>query len=83
MRWRLTGKWWLALVLILGFMLVPSGAALAATTNYGDVNLSSNGTIDSGHFADVWDLTKGDMTISFTYDGNGLWMQRVPCVGPN
>lgn len=50
-----------------------SGGALAATpTNYGAVTLTSSGAIDSGHFADIWDLTTGDMTLSFTYDGNGL-----------
>lgn len=37
---------------------------------YGDVTLS--GGYQAGHFSDIWDLTAGDITISFTYDGNGL-----------
>jgi hypothetical protein len=40
------------------------------TQNYGNVSLS--GGFQAGHFDDVWDLTAGDMTVSFTYDGNGL-----------
>ena len=49
--------------------------ALVGATDYGDVTLSSMGTgwdVDSGHFPEIWDLTAGDITISFTYDGNGL-----------
>lgn len=45
-------------------------ATVTGTQNYGDVTLS--GGFQTGHFADVWDLTAGDMTISFTYDGTGM-----------
>jgi len=38
--------------------------------NYGDITLT--GGFQSGHFPEVWDLTTCDMTISFTYDANGL-----------
>ncbi len=62
-------------LLILGLVLIivlamPVGAA--GPVNYGTVTLTSNGAVDSGHFNDVWDLTAGDITISFTYDGNGM-----------
>ena len=70
---RLVGRCGLVLVSIMGFVLAISGMALAAgtnTVNYGDVALS--GGSQTGHFNEVWDLTKGDMTISFTYDANGL-----------
>ncbi len=43
-----------------------------ADKNYGDITLTSSGATDSGHFMEVWDLTGSDMTISFTYDANGL-----------
>lgn len=38
--------------------------------NYGTINLS--GGFQAGHFMEVWDLFACDMTISFTYDANGL-----------
>ena len=40
--------------------------------NHGDITLTSSGATDSGHFMEVWDLFACDMTISFTYDANGL-----------
>lgn len=43
-----------------------------ADKNYGDITLTSSGATDSGHFMEVWDLFACDMTISFTYDANGL-----------
>jgi len=49
------------------FAAIP---ALADTVVYGDVALS--GGFQAGHFDDVYDLTAGAITISFTYDGNGL-----------
>jgi len=54
-------------------LLVPTvaGAASAPTTlYYGDVSLS--GGLQAGNFPQVWDLTACDVTLSFTYDGNGL-----------
>lgn len=44
--------------------------AMAITKSYSDVPLS--GGFQAGNFADVWDLTKGDMTVACTYDANGL-----------
>ncbi|MEI2618429.1 MAG: hypothetical protein V9F06_12520 [Thermomicrobiales bacterium] len=64
---------WLSAVVgsLLALLLVP--IAQAADTNLGDLSLSSsNWAEDSGNFPGIWDLTQGDMTISFTYDGNGL-----------
>lgn len=63
----------LAAVFVLALLVVPaSPASAAAPVDYGDVNLSSGGSVDADHFADIWDLTAGDMTLSFTYDGYGL-----------
>jgi len=86
-----------AIVLVLGLALVlgsvpQTQAQSSVTINYGDVTLSSSGVTDSGHFDEVWDLTAGDMTISFTYDATGLvddadahaWAElgvRSPCYG--
>ena len=60
--------------------------------NYGDVTLS--GGFQAGHFSEWWDLTAGDIVLSFTYDANGLvddfgggahaWAElgvRSPCYG--
>jgi hypothetical protein len=51
----------------IAFLAVP---VHCTTTNYGDVTLS--GGFQANHFNDVWDLTKGDITISLTYNANGL-----------
>jgi len=56
------------LVVLTLFSMLPTAAA--DTTSYGTVSLS--GGYQTGHFTDVWDLTAGDITLSFTYDGNGL-----------
>jgi hypothetical protein len=40
------------------------------TQVYPDIALS--GGFEADYFPDVYDLTKGDMVIRFTYDGNGL-----------
>lgn len=60
------------LLILLSSIALAFGAvpALAGSQNYGDVTLS--GGFQAGHFDDVWDLTAGDITISFTYDANGL-----------
>jgi len=64
----------IGMVLVLGLVLglTPQIQARpnATTKSYGTINLS--GGFQAGHFPEVWDLTAGDMTISFTYDGNGL-----------
>ena len=77
------------LVLVLGAMPV---LASGLTKNYGDVTLT--GGFQAGHFPDWWDLTAGDLVLSFTYDANGLvddfgggahaWAElgvRSPCYG--
>jgi len=59
----------LTATLILGAM--PALASPnRATIAYPDITLS--GGYQANHFADIWDLTAGDITLSFTYDGNGL-----------
>lgn len=62
-----------ALMALMAFTVFsPTAAAeiIEVTQNYGDVTLS--GGFPTGHFDEVWDLTAGDMVISFTYDANGL-----------
>jgi hypothetical protein len=62
-----------ALVLVLGFSLIPTAPAQASgsvTEDYGDVTLS--GGFQSGNFPHIWDLTQCDLVISFIYDANGL-----------
>ncbi|OFW52426.1 MAG: hypothetical protein A2V75_09390 [Actinobacteria bacterium RBG_16_70_17] len=51
-------------------MLAVAGVSSAATQTYPNRTLS--GGYQAGHFNDVWDLTAGDMTLSFTYNANGL-----------
>jgi len=78
----------LVLVLLLLIMPVSASANGAISLYEGSVTLS--GGSQSGHFGHVWDLTAGDLTITFTYDANGLvddsgahaWAQvgvRSPC----
>lgn len=59
-------------LLVAAVPIMSVGAAGPVAVNKGDITLSSNGATDSGNFPETWDLTAGDMTISFTYDGNGL-----------
>jgi hypothetical protein len=73
------------------FLIFGTTSALALTTmDYDDVILS--GGFQAGHFPEWWDLTAGDIVISFTYDANGLvddagahaWAElgvRSPCYG--
>ncbi|VBB41854.1 exported hypothetical protein [uncultured Desulfatiglans sp.] len=58
-----------AVVLLCGALSGLAGAE-PATIDYGDVPLS--GGFVAGNFDEVWDLTKCDLIITFTYDGNGL-----------
>ena len=80
----------LTLALVLGAM--PVLASGSVTKNYGDVTLS--GGFQAGHFPEWWDLTAGDLVLSFTYDATGLvddfgggahaWAElgvRSPCYG--
>ena len=57
----------LALFTILIFC---TGILFATVINYGNVTLT--GGYQAGNFYEAWDLTAGDLVISFTYDANGL-----------
>lgn len=48
----------------------PAFASVAASKTYGNITLT--GGSQTGQFNDIWDLTAGDIAISFIYDGNGL-----------
>jgi len=78
----------LTVVLLLGAM--PVLASGPDTEDYGNVTLT--GGFQAGHFPDWWDLTAGDLVLSFTYDATGLvddagahaWSElgvRSPCYG--
>jgi hypothetical protein len=60
----------LALTLALVLGATPVLASGPDPMTYGDVTLS--GGFQAAHFPEWWDLTAGDMVISFTYDANGL-----------
>jgi hypothetical protein len=77
----------IVLVLILGLVLtgclsnvgqvptneqsgISSVVKSLADKNYGNITLS--GGFQAGHFPEIWNLNTCDMTISFTYDANGL-----------
>ena len=63
-----------ALIMVMAALAMGnSGTRADGSTSavaYGDVSLS--GGYQAGHFVDIWDLTASDMTLEFTYDGNGL-----------
>lgn len=64
-------RWRLVIAIVATMTLLISGVGSAApAVDYGDVDLS--GGFEAGSFDDVYDLTAGDITLSFTYDGNGL-----------
>jgi hypothetical protein len=82
----------LAFTLALVFGAMPVLASGLDTMNYDDVTLS--GGFQAGHFPEWWDLTDGDLVLSFTYDATGLvddfggnahaWAElgvRSPCYG--
>ena len=56
--------------LTLSMLLMAAPVRAPITRYYGNIILS--GGFQTGHFSDVWDLTAGDIVISFTYDANGL-----------
>jgi hypothetical protein len=47
-------------------MVCSAGAQAEITKNYGDVTL--NASYEADHFDDVWDLTKGDLTLTYGVD---------------
>jgi len=61
---------WIVLSLVLVLAPATASASGSGVLSYGDVTLS--GGFQAGHFPEVWDLTACDMTLSFTYDANGL-----------
>jgi hypothetical protein len=60
----------LALAAPLVFGVVPVWASAPTTEEYGDITLA--GGFEASHFPEFWDLTAGDLVLSFTYDANGL-----------
>lgn len=68
---KITLKLIITLSLVLLLASVASAQTGAQTVTYPDVQLST-ASLQTGHFPEIWDLTACDMTISFTYDGNGL-----------
>jgi len=58
------------ILIVLMVLLATTPTTTSSTINYGNITLTGGYT--KGHFNDIWDLTAGDITISFTYDGNGL-----------
>ena len=85
----------IALMIILMTLSLLSTNVIAngnTIMNYGDLTL--NGGFQAGHYNEWWDLTQGDLTLTFTYDANGLiddygggahaWGEiglRSPCYG--
>ncbi len=63
-----------SLAVILG---LAAGSAFATTINYGNVSLTPG--YSAGHFNDVWDLTKGDLTLSYTIDMSSI-TQTAPWI---
>jgi hypothetical protein len=60
----------ISMALILVLVLGTTPVLASSTMHYGDVTLS--GGFQSGHFPEYWDLTAGDLTVSFTVDLNGM-----------
>jgi hypothetical protein len=82
----------LLLTLTIGLVLgaMPLVAQAQDPVTYSDVTLT--GGFQAGHFPEWWDLTAGDLVLSFTYDATGLvddagthaWSElgvRSPCYG--
>ena len=58
---------------VIVIILLISSVMPVMALDYGDITLTTTtGNIVRGHFPDVWDLTAGDITISFTYGATGL-----------
>ncbi|GAB4531879.1 MAG: hypothetical protein Kow0063_11720 [Anaerolineae bacterium] len=60
----------LILAITLAVILGATPAYAQDPADYGDVTLT--GGFQAGHFPDWWDLTQGDLVLSFTYDATGL-----------
>lgn len=60
----------IALTLVLLLMATLASASGPGTENLGDITLT--GGFQAGHFPEWWDLTAGDLVLSFTYDATGL-----------
>lgn len=56
-------------LLIFAFLAVPASASGPVTRQYGDKTLSN---WSSGHWAEVWDLTQCDLTLSYTLNMSGI-----------
>lgn len=55
-----------------GLVFKPVDGANQVTKTYSSVTHSSNGSTSGSNFADIWDLTAGDMEISYSVDLNGI-----------
>jgi len=56
-------------LLLLTTLAVPAGAADQVTIGYGGLVLHSEaGVLQATHWNDVWDLTQGDLTLSYDLD---------------
>jgi hypothetical protein len=63
----------LVMLIVLALTVIPAlqvNAAAPTTINYGGITLNSPWT--ATHWNDVWDLTLGDLTLSYTIDMTGL-----------
>lgn len=61
-------------VIALAIGTCAASSALAGV-NYGNLALSRSS--DSRHFADIWDLTEGDLTLSYTINMNALHREKA------
>lgn len=61
------------LVLVLAsFAGIPSASAASIPVTVNEGNVTLTGGYQAGNFPEIWDLTAGDMTVSFMYNANGL-----------
>jgi PKD repeat protein len=70
------------IALAMGLLILAATAKSANSTtviNYGDLTLTPPGvwTVMATHWNDVWDLTKGDLTLSYTIDMTGVTQPAV------
>jgi hypothetical protein len=61
-----------ALLCLLCAALNARAETIETTIDYPDVTVTAEDATDADHFLQVWDLSAGDMVISFTYDAAGM-----------
>lgn len=62
----------LAILAVLALILGITGGIAGASTSKTYPNVTLSGGFQAGHFDEVWSLAACDMTVSLTYDANGL-----------